>query len=374
MSNKKIVFLTGTRADFGKLKPIIKKIEKSSLFDNYIFATGMHVMKKYGFTINEIKKQKYNNIYTYINQSEFTDLDIILSNTILGFGNYIKEMQPDLIVVHGDRVEALAGAIVGSFNNIKVAHIEGGEVSGTIDEIIRHSVSKLSNIHFVANEIAKERLIKMGENKENIFVIGSPEVDIILSDKLPDINFVKVKYDISFENYGIFIYHPVTTELKTIKKDIEEIVEALVESNENYIIIHPNNDEGSNFILEEILKLKQLQNFKLFPSIRFENFLSFMKNMDFIIGNSSCGVREAPIFGVPTINIGTRQKNRNESDSIHDINPNKEEIIKKIKLIKGKKYTPFIKFGDGNSAEKFFEILKNENIWKISNQKFFIDI
>ena len=152
---RKVVFLTGTRADFGKLKPLMDKIESSDIFDCYIFVTGMHTIKKYGNTSQEVVKCKYKNIKIFNNQQNSTKQDIILANTISGFSDYVTMLNPDMIIVHGDRVEALGGAIVGSLNNILVSHIEGGEISGTIDELIRHAVSKLSHIHFVANLDAK---------------------------------------------------------------------------------------------------------------------------------------------------------------------------------------------------------------------------
>ncbi len=162
---KKIVFLTGTRADFGKLKSLLNQIVPHAEFDVHIFVTGMHMLSKYGSTYIEVERNKFPNIYKFINQNHSDNMDVVLGKTIAGFSDYISETKPDLIVVHGDRVEAMAGAIVGSLRNIKVAHIEGGEVSGTIDEVIRHSVSKLSHVHFVANEEAKNRLIQLGEHQ-----------------------------------------------------------------------------------------------------------------------------------------------------------------------------------------------------------------
>ena len=163
---KKIVFLTGTRADFGKLKSLIEILNRHQQFEVHIFATGMHLDKKYGYTVHEIEKCGYPNIYKYINHDKESMMDITLSRTIEGFANYIRLIQPDLIVVHGDRIEALAGATVGALNNILVTHIEGGELSGTVDELIRHAVSKLSHTHFVANFEAKKRLMQMGECDE----------------------------------------------------------------------------------------------------------------------------------------------------------------------------------------------------------------
>ena len=199
MKNKKLVFLTGTRADYGKIKSLIQEVEGLDGFEPYIFATGMHMLAKYGSTYKEILKDGYQNIYTYINQSGKESMDIILSNTILGFGNYIAEIKPDAIIVHGDRLEALAGAIVGAFNNIKVFHIEGGEVSGTIDESIRHAITKFAHYHLVSNEKAKRRIMQLGEAEENIYVFGSPDIDVMLSDMLPDIDEVRRYYEIPYE-------------------------------------------------------------------------------------------------------------------------------------------------------------------------------
>ena len=176
---KKILFITGTRADFGKLKLLINACDLDESLDVYIFVTGMHILPKYGGTEHEVLKCNYKNVYTYINQRHNDPQDIILANTIQGLGNYVSIKKPDMLVVHGDRLEALAGGIVGSLNNIIVAHIEGGEVSGTIDESIRHSISKLSHIHFVANEEAKLRLISLGEEEGHIYNTGCPSIDYI---------------------------------------------------------------------------------------------------------------------------------------------------------------------------------------------------
>jgi len=374
MNKKKIVFLTATRADFGKLKPLIGKIENSKFFECTIFATGMHTLSKYGNTVEEIKKERYKNIYAYINQNDTDKMDIILSNTILGFSHYISELCPDMIVVHGDRIEALAGAIVGSLNNILVSHIEGGELSGTIDETMRHAITKLSHIHFVANTIAKKRLVQLGENKNHISVIGSPDIDIMLSNKLPTLDFAKKRYDINFNSYSLFIYHPVTTELNKIENNITNTVNALIKSNKKYIVLFPNNDMGSNTILKEYKRFEDNPNFKMFPSMRFEYFLTLLKNSSFIIGNSSAGIREAPIYGVPTINLGTRQQGRTINEQIININEKEDLITKTIENIGNKKIKPVKEFGEGNSCEKFFKILSSKEVWNISPQKMFIDI
>ena len=369
---KKIVFLTGTRADFGKLKPLMKKIERSKM-RCFVFVTGMHTLSKYGSTFHEVEKEKFKNIYVYMNQTEETPMEIILANTARGFSDYVKEIKPDMIVVHGDRVEALAGAIVGSFNNILTAHIEGGEISGTIDELIRHSITKLSHIHFVSNTQAKKRLIQMGEEEKTVFVIGSPDIDIMKGNDLPEIEETKKRFEFPFGEYAVFVFHPVTTELQNLKKDIKEIVSALKESGQDYLVIYPNNDPGSHFIMNEYKKLKKDKHFKIYPSIRFEYFLCFLKNSRFIIGNSSAGIREAEVFGVPAINIGARQAGRSKNKDILNVGSNKNEILRAIKKAEKMKIKPKQFFGDGKSAERFYSIFSGGAIWKTKIQKQFKD-
>lgn len=371
---KKIVFLTGTRADFGKIKSLIQILQKNEEFEPHIFVTGMHMQQEYGFTVLEVEKSGFKNISRFENQTHETTMDLTLSKTIEGFSPYINQLKPDLIVIHGDRVEALAGAIVGSLNNILVAHIEGGELSGTIDELIRHSVSKLSHIHFVSNIEAKNRLLQMGEIEASIKVIGSPDIDSMFSNNLPNLNTAKKYYDITFSNYAIAMFHPVTTENDLIAEYAENFTNALIESNLNYLVIYPNNDLGSKTILESFKKLENNTRFRVLPSLRFEYFLTLLKNADFIIGNSSAGVREAPYYGVKTINIGTRQLNRVVNKSIINCNYSKSDILKSIKEIDS---MPFFKvnidFGKGNSAVLFKEILEENSFWNIAKQKQFND-
>lgn len=368
---KKIVFLTGTRADFGKLKSLIEI--SINEFEVHIFATGMHMDTKYGFTVKEIEKSGYENIFKYINHDDGASMDITLSRTIEGFANYIHLIQPDLIVIHGDRIEALAGATVGALNNILVAHIEGGEVSGTIDELIRHSVSKLSHAHFVANEEAKKRLMQMGELESSIHVIGSPDMDVMLSKDLPSIDEVKTSYDIDFAEYAVSMFHPVTTEYTMMDDYAKYYFDALEHSNKQYVVIFPNNDKGSPFILSRLMKLKANPNFRIFPSVRFEAFLVMMKYAKFIIGNSSAGIREAPYYGIPTVNIGSRQNGRTVNKDIINVGYDTQSILDGIEKASSISIQPTHLFGDGKSDEQFAQILSNPNFWATSKQKVFKD-
>ncbi|WP_299367946.1 UDP-N-acetylglucosamine 2-epimerase [Winogradskyella sp.] len=370
---RKIVFLTGTRADFGKIKALVNSIEDHPEYDPYLFVTGMHMLEAYGYTVIEVERSGFKNIYKYKNHTDETTMDLTLAKTIEGFSAYVKTIKPDLIVVHGDRVEALAGAIVGSLNNILVAHIEGGEISGTIDELIRHSVSKLSHIHYTSNESAKKRLLQMGELENSIFTIGSPDVDIMFSKHLPSIDEVKHYYEITFNQFALAMYHPVTTEYDGIEAKAKQFVEALIASEKNYVVIYPNNDLGSKHILKAYQKLKGHEKFKIFPSIRFEYFLTLLKHSDFIIGNSSAGVREAPYYGIPTVNVGTRQQNRVHGESILNCVTSKNDILKTISDLDTLKPNIVEVFGAGNSAKLFLDSLEHSEVWNINHQKQFRD-
>ena len=371
--NKKIVFVTGTRADWGKLKSLIVKTAASN-FDVYVFITGMHNDQKYGNTYLEVQRVKNVSFYRFDNKTDETTMDLTVSKTIYGFSKYVEKIKPDLIVVHGDRPEPLACSIVGSFKNILVAHVEGGEVSGTIDELIRHSISKLSHIHFVSNERAKERLVQMGENKKSIFIIGSPDVDLMFSKDLPMIKEAREKYEIDFEQYAICLFHPVTTEAKYIISQTKCLVDSIIESEKNYIIIYPNNDLGSNTIIDEYNKINS-NKIKILPSIRFEYFLTILKNSDFIIGNSSAGIREAPYYSIYSINLGSRQHKRDMNTMIINADFEKKEIIQAINKATEKTNKKSIRnFGRGNSSELFLKTLLDDNLWKTNNQKEFHDI
>lgn len=376
-NKKKILFLTGTRADFGKLKSLIQEVESIDLLDSRIFVTGMHMLRRYGSTFKEVEKSGFKNIHKYINQHVDEPMEMVLANTIHGLSRYVHETRPDMIIVHGDRVEALAGAIVGSMNNILVAHIEGGERSGTIDELIRHSVTKLAHIHLVSNEEARKRVIQMGEAEETVYIIGSADIDFMKDQaKLPSLEMVKQHYDIPFENFHIVMFHPVTTEINDMAKYANSLVDALLESDENFLVIYPNNDHGTNEIIDAYKRIENNPKFKVYPSIRFEYFLTLIHYANSMIGNSSAGIREAPIFGVPSINIGTRQASRFKHESIIDCDYDKNSISNCIDQVSGElvRYAGCEYFGNGDSAERFGKLLKNNDIWSFKPQKKFTDL
>ncbi len=381
---KKIVFVTNSRADYGKLKPLIKAIKdlKNSKHPlNHqityrIFVCGMHLLEKYGNTYVEILKDGFENVFLSKPYEDEIAMDLALATTITQFSSFMVQEKPSLIVVHGDRTESLACAIVASFNNILCAHVEGGEVSGTIDESIRHSVSKLAHIHYVCNVDAKLNLIQLGEKKERIFNIGSSDIDVMLGN-LPSLEEVlEYYYQIKRfkNNYAILIYHPVVSEVPSLPKHIFEVLEAIKMSGKNFITIYPNNDLGSNIILKALETLSDnKERFVSFPSMRFEYFLTLLKNAEFIIGNSSCGIREAGVYGVPCVNLGTRQNNRSQASHIINARENKDEILcaidKALKLKNTLKKNSH--FGEGNSVKQFLASL-NLELFDTPTQKSFV--
>ena len=332
----------------------------------------MHMIPLYGNTYKEIQKFFSYNLIKFKNQNKGDKLELVLNKTIKNFSRIVKKIRPDLIILHGDRIETLACALVGSLNHILTAHIEGGELSGTIDDTIRHAVTKLCHIHFVGNEDAKKRIVKMGEHSNKIFNIGSPDMDIIFKKKKINIHYVKRRYGIKFEKFAILIWHPVTSELKDLEKNTKKIIRFINTLDINFIVIYPNNDPGSNIIINCYKKYFFKKKTKLFKSLRFENFITLLKHSEFIIGNSSCAIYEAPVLGTPSINIGTRQKNRLNKKSIKNIdnlnNLNLKEIITFLKSYKKEKISYF---GRGNTDKKFIKILRNKNLWNTSVQKYF---
>lgn len=372
---KKVLFVTGTRADYGKIKSLMKTMDQAEEYDVFIYVSGMHLLPQYGSTYKEVLKDHYENVHVAFGQQHTDDMSFNLGIVLTHLSGYVSQIKPDMILVHGDRIDAMAGALTGALNNILVAHIEGGEVSGTIDDSIRHAISKFAHLHFVCNEEAKKRLLQLGESEERIYVIGSPDIDVMLSNDLPDLETVKKYYDIPFSSYGIFLYHPVTTEQDQIAEHTKTILRALRESGKNYIAVYPNNDTGADIILNRLRELKQERNFVVYPSIRFEYFLTLLKNADCIIGNSSAGIRESGIYGIPAVDIGTRQQGRydiHKLPNIQHVPEKKKEILKALQQIETHRIRCH-DFGKGEGTRKFLKIIQEETIWNYGIQKVFVD-
>ncbi len=370
--NKDILFVTGTRADYGKLEPLAKSLNEEG-FNISFFITGMHLIDKYGKTTIEVKKFKGAKFFEFINQNENDSLEIILSKTILGFSDFVNKSKPDLVVIHGDRVEALAASLVCAMQYIRTAHIEGGEISGTIDESFRHCNTKLCTSHFVSSEIAKKRILAFGERENSIFTIGSPELDIHNENSGLSIDDVKNRYSIKFDEYGVVIFHPVTSEVDTIGEQAYALFEALKDTKKQFVVISPNNDPGSEKIFS-ILEFLDANYFKIIPTMRFKYFSELIKNTSIFIGNSSTGIREIPFLGIFSIDIGTRQFNRSPEQNILNYSPfDRNLLVETINKYWGVKTKKSEHFGVGKSRENFVKVLKSSEYWKIPLQKVFFD-
>ena len=367
----KILVVFGTRPEAIKMLPLCRALHADKeCFETSICVTAQHrEMLDQVLDIFDIKPDIDLNIMKH-----GQDLSDTTSLILTGMRDLFSEYRPDLVLVHGDTTTTLASAMAAFLMNIPIAHIQGGEVTGTADESIRHAVTKLSNFHFVANSDAKKRLIRLGEYKKNIFNFGCPYIDVIKKTKfsLKKNLFFKMNLDPQKKTV-IFIQHSVTSEIDKVKKQIQITINALKEFKDIQIVsIFSNSDAGGKFIID---KLKKNNQFKVLPNIESKDFLSLMKHADAMIGNTSAAIREAPSFSLPAVNIGTRQNKRLRAINVIDCEHNKIKIVNALnKALYNKKFLSELKniknpYGDGNSAKKIVNKLlkinsKNFNIQK----------
>ncbi|MXY32661.1 MAG: UDP-N-acetylglucosamine 2-epimerase (hydrolyzing) [Boseongicola sp. SB0676_bin_33] len=369
---RSVLFVTGTRADFGKLEPLMVAARDEGLLVS-IFVTGMHMLERYGMTKIEVHRVPGVTVHEFLNQRPGDPLDTILSKTVVGLSDYLIEHRPDLVVFHGDRVEALACALVCATNYVRSGHVEGGELSGTIDESFRHCNTKLAHHHFVSSQEAARRVMALGEPEDSVHVIGSPELDLHSQPSGVTLAEVRNRYQIQFEDFGICILHPVTSEVDTIGEQARRLFGRLVASGRNFVVIAPNNDPGSDAIRAAIEDLPP-DRFRALPSMRFSHFSELMKNTACMVGNSSAGVREAPFLGIPSLDFGTRQKNRTRADSVVSVGAADVASIDRFLHERwGRSYDRDAAFGDGRAASRFVAVLKKERFWASSLQKSFCD-
>ena len=367
-----LAFVTGTRADFGKMQPLAEAAAARGFVIRY-FVTGMHMLRRYGDTRLEVRHQAVGDVHEFVNQSPGDGHDQILGKTMQGFGDWITEYPADLVVIHGDRVEALAVALVCAMRYLPCAHVEGGEVSGTIDEIYRHCNSKLCRYHFVSSDSAARRVQALGEDPADTFVIGSPELDIHGAESTVDLDEVHRRYEIEFDDYGIVIFHPVTSESETIRAQADALFGALIDSGRQFVVISPNNDPGSDSINAAMSQLPS-DRFRIIPSMRFGYFSELMKRSSVIVGNSSLGVREAPFLGVPSLDVGSRQHNRASAPSIvHAHAFDADRISAFLNEYWGRRFEPSDSFGTGDAGDRFAAILADPAFWVRPRQKTFHD-
>lgn len=370
---RSLLFVTGTRADFGKLEPLAVAARDDG-FRVAFWVTGMHMLERYGLTKIEVHRVPRVEVFEFLNQRPGDPQDMILAKTVLGFSDFLAEHRPDLVIVHGDRIEALAASLVAATNYVRSAHIEGGEVSGTIDEVFRHCNTKLATHHFVSSDEAKQRVMAMGEADGAIHVIGSPELDVHGKPSGVTLDEVRTRYAIPFEEYGIATFHPVTSEQATIGAQAEALFGALDAFGRNFVVILPNNDPGAEAIFRVIEKLPG-DRFRRIPSMRFAHFSELMRNAAALVGNSSAGVREAPWLGIPSLDIGTRQSNRGSSPSVSAAEAwDAAAIARFLKTEWGRRYPRHAGFGEGGAAARFVAILRDPAFWDRPLQKAFRDL
>ncbi len=363
---RKITVTTGSRADYGILRTVLKKIEKSPKLSLELIVTGMHLSEKHGKTINEIKKDKFNISETIQllprNDTNF-EMSLTLGQGIISFSKIFKKLKPDVNLLLGDRDEMLASAIAAYHMNIPNAHIHGGDRSkGGIDEYNRHAITKISNIHFAASKKSYNRILKMGENPKFIFHTGSPSIDEIKENKITTKHQLEKKYEFKFQGDEILLLqHPITTQSEQSKKEIIETLNALSKFKKHTIAIAPNSDAGNKEIFKNLNKFSEKFDFiKVFPNLPRADFLGFLKFSRVLLGNSSSGMIEASYFNTPVINIGIRQGGREKGSNVINVNSSKNEIIRELKRcfetkIKYKKQNIY---GYGNASEKIVKHLE----------------
>ena len=374
---KKILIVTERRADYSKFKPILDEIKKSKSLSYVLIVTGSHLLKKHGYTINEIKKDGFkisDQFSMYGSNSLNNGAEMVKSfgKSVIKITSLVEKYNPDIILSGFDIGANLAAAIVGAHMNKVVAHIEGGEVSGTIDESIRHAITKFAHLHFTTNLIASKRLVKMGENKKFIFTVGNSSLDSIL--KIPKVSKKQISadYDLKSEQpYIVVTMHTVTSEIKKIQSYMKNVLDAITELNLQAILIRGNADAGSNKMLH-IIKNSKINEYL---SIPFPDYINLLRNSSALVGNSSSGIMEAPFLRIPSVNIGTRQSGRLRSKSVIDTNYEKLNI--KNAIIKALSDERFLKniqrqpnsYGNGNASKQIVKIIDNLDLNKIPIQK-----
>jgi GDP/UDP-N,N'-diacetylbacillosamine 2-epimerase (hydrolysing) len=375
---RKVCVTTGTRSEYGLLKPVIEKITSSKNLELHLIVSGMHLSKKFGMTINEIKNDgfKVNSIVHMIPKRDTNyGMSQSLGNGILEFSKIFNKLKPDINLILGDRDEAFASALAASHMNIVNAHIHGGDKSKAgIDEYNRHAITKISNLHFAASKKSKERIIRMGENPKYVYFTGSPGIDDVLKNYITDKNSLEKKYQIKFRGDEIILLqHPVTTQSENTNKEILSTLRAIVKLKKPTIAIAPNSDAGNKTIFKNIESFSKKYSFiKMYRSFPRNDFLGLLQNCGILVGNSSSGIIEASYFKIPVLNIGIRQDQREHGKNVINVNFDSNEIyqsmIKSFKSTKNNTKPPMI-YGTGNTSKKIISILEKIKIDKELIQK-----
>ena len=369
---RKIAVVTGTRAEYGYLNSLMKAIDKDNELKLIPIITGMHLLSDFGNTFRIVENDfpKSVRIPMALNGDDLKDMANYLSSGIKNFAEYFYKSLPDIIVVLGDRSESLAASLAAMYLNIPIAHINGGDVSGgTIDESIRHAITKIAHIHLAHTQSNAERIKKMGEDEKRIFVTGALTLDTILNTKLKSKTEIFKKYNLNpNKKTFLVVQHPITTLKDRGYFQMKELFLAIDTLKEQTVILYPNCDAGGRKLISLIEKYEGKKYLHVFKNLPHDDYLSFMKSVDLMIGNSSSGIIESPSFKIPVINIGNRQQGRDRSENIIDVEPEKNKILNVIDFaLNNKDFLSKVgrcknKFGDGRASQKIVKIFKDLKI------------
>ena len=366
---RKIFVTTGTRSEYGLLRSLLHEINSSKKLQLYLIVAGMHLSKKYGYTVKEIKKDGFK-IFAEVQMTPQGNSSFFMAKSlglgIVEFSKIFKKIKPDINIILGDRDEAFASALAASHMNIPNAHIHGGDKTmAGIDEYIRHAITKISNIHFAATKKSKQRIIKLGENPKHVFFSGSPGIDEVLTNKISSKIELEKKYKIKFTGNDILLLqHPVTTQIDSSSEQIQKILNAIVKTQKQTICIGPNSDAGNFDIIQNLKSFSKEYSFITFyPSMPRRDYLGFLQNSGVLVGNSSSGMIEGSYFDTPVVNLGIRQKDRECGHNVINVQiinqQNIQKSIKKALALNLKKSIITDKiYGDGNSAKQIVKILE----------------
>lgn len=363
---RKVFILVERRADYSRYKPILERLKADPFFETYLVVTGICLLDLHGKDINYIEDDGFEinaTIPMFDPEAEDTGGEMVrsMSRVLSGVVTELERAKPDVVLSGFDIGGNFAVTVAAAHMNIPVAHIQGGEVTGSIDESIRHAMSKFSHIHFPATEDAKNRLVKIGENPEDIYVVGCPSIDVLVNTPYVDKAELEAKYNLDFSKpFVIMIQHPVTTEAKSSLDQIKETIDVIKRMDIQALALLPNNDAGHSKIIEEIKK----SGIRWYPSLSTIDFINLYRNAWALVGNSSSGIHETPTFKIPAVNIGNRQMGRERAANVIDVPNNAEAIEAGInKALFDEEFRAFVKtienpYGIGDSAEQIVKILK----------------
>ena len=376
----KVCVVTGGRMDYGHLYKVMKEIDASSLFQLQIIATCMHLSPEFGLTFQRIKDDGFK-INKKVECLLSSDTPSAVAKSVgiasISFADAYMDLNPDLIILMGDRYEILAASQVALLMKIRIAHISGGDTTeGAYDEAIRHSITKMSHLHFVTNTDAYKRVKQLGENPKYIFNVGSPTIDYILDTPMIKKEELAQKLDFKIKKINIlFTYHPVTLNAEQNRDDLMVILDALSDLGDDVgiLITKSNADDGGRLLNHEIKNFtSNTKNAKFYDALGQYLYYNCINIFDCVVGNSSSGLFEVPSFKKPTVNIGDRQKGRIKSNSVIDCEVNKKKILKAISRALSMNCDDIVNpYGEGNSAKKIVSLLETIDIKKIPLQKHF---